>query len=290
MYVGGLGVARGYLNRPELTAERFIADPFSPDPEARLYRSGDLARRRADGDLEYLGRIDHQVKIRGFRIELGEIQQVLADHPSVADCAVIAHGSAGDTRLVAFVVAADGQAMDETALRRHAAERLPDYMRPAATVSLERLPMTGNGKVDRAALGKAAQEALDSRRSANRPRTAPATPTEKTLAGIWADLLGVAEPGVDDNFFELGGHSLLATQLATRVKERFGIDLPLRALFETTTLASLADAIDRTAASPAVPGPTPVDSPIPVLPADCGHLTDAEVDALLRSMMASTGS
>ncbi len=201
LYVGGGGVGRGYLNRPELTAARFVPDPFTGTPGARLYRSGDLARRLPDGDLEYLGRLDHQVKIRGFRIELGEIEAALAQHPAVREVvALVREDRPGDRRLVAYI-RTDGHPTALAAeLRAHAKERLPEYMVPAAIVALDALPLTGNGKVDRAALP--APEAGEAH--PDEGSRAPATPEEMLLARIWSEVLRVDTVGVDENFFELG--------------------------------------------------------------------------------------
>ncbi|MQX45582.1 amino acid adenylation domain-containing protein, partial [Sinorhizobium medicae] len=212
LYIGGAGVARGYLNRPDLTAERFLADPFSGKAGARMYRSGDLARYLPDGNLEFLGRNDDQVKIRGFRIEPGEIAARLLEHELVGDAAVVAHAdAAGDKRLVAYVVAktTDGSAEADGAglaasLRAHLGGLLPDYMVPSAFVRLDALPLTVNGKLDRKALPVPDDDAY-----ARRTYEAPQGEIETLLAGIWAELLGVERVGRHDNFFELGGHSLL---------------------------------------------------------------------------------
>ncbi|HEX9937524.1 MAG TPA: amino acid adenylation domain-containing protein, partial [Longimicrobium sp.] len=236
MYVGGAGVARGYLGRPELTAQRFVPDPFSAEPDARLYRSGDLARRLADGSLEFLGRADEQVKVRGFRIELGEIESVLAAHPHVREAVVLARGE-GEARQLAAWVVADGAVVSPAELRAHAAERLPDYMVPAAFAVLDALPLTPNGKVDRRALP-------DPQAAAGDTFIAPRTPTEEILAAIWSELLGVDRVGAGEGFFELGGHSLLATRLVSRIRESFGVEVPIRAVFEDTTLAALAARVD----------------------------------------------
>ncbi|HKI05604.1 MAG TPA: amino acid adenylation domain-containing protein, partial [Thermoanaerobaculia bacterium] len=223
IHVGGAGLARGYLDRPELTAVRFVPDPFGP-PGARLYRSGDIARRLPGGDLEYLGRIDQQVKIRGFRIELGEIEAALAAHPEVGEAVVLARafGPSADTRLVAYVVAGEGATA--LALHQFLAAKLPAYMVPAAFVRLERFPLTVNGKLDRPALPEPDEARLDLAGDFVAPRTA----AEAALAGIWAGLLGLERVGIHDNFFTLGGHSLLATQLVSRVRETLGVELPLR--------------------------------------------------------------
>ncbi|WP_420127105.1 non-ribosomal peptide synthase/polyketide synthase [Longimicrobium sp.] len=231
LFIGGHGVTRGYLGRPGLTAERFVPDAFSARPGARLYRTGDRARWTAEGVLEYLGRLDVQVKVRGFRIEPGEIEAVLRQAPGVADCAVVARtAGAGDTRLVAYVVGA----ADADALRAHVGRGLPDYMVPSAFVPLDALPLTPNGKLDRKALPAPdfapAEEAY----------VAPRTPVEEVLAGIWAEVLRLDRVGVEESFFNLGGHSLLATRVVSRVRELFGVELPLRALFEGPTVARLA--------------------------------------------------
>jgi amino acid adenylation domain-containing protein len=242
--VAGAGLARGYLGRPSLTAERFVPDAFTGDPGGRLYRSGDLARGIGGGDLEYLGRIDQQVKIRGFRIELGEIEAALLAHPAVREAAVLAEEApAGGARLVAFVVARAGSAGDlPGALRSALAERLPDYMVPAAFVPLERLPLTANGKLDRARLLESAGAA---REVAAAPFAAPRTPIEEMLAEIWCQVLGCARVGADDDFFEIGGHSLLATQVVSWVRRAFAVELPLRELFERPVLCDLAAEIER---------------------------------------------
>ncbi|HSU14717.1 non-ribosomal peptide synthase/polyketide synthase [Longimicrobium sp.] len=320
MHVGGAGVARGYLGRPSLTAQRFIPDPFSGIPGARLYRSGDRARwtevgeyesarvrewngtgapalerptlaqpdagradsvpppgsfgggtgeerarERARGGaeshrdssrdeatfalthsrtsvrrtfaLQYLGRIDDQVKIRGFRIELGEIESVLRAHPAVREAVVLARGEGDEKRLVAWTVA-EGDAPSAAELREHALERLPEYMVPSAFVALDALPLTRNGKVDRRALPDPATDASGD-------YVPPRTQTEEVLASVWAELLGVERVGADDGFFALGGHSLLATRVVSRVREAFGVELPLRATFEQPTLSALAAEIDR---------------------------------------------
>ncbi|RMF36692.1 MAG: non-ribosomal peptide synthetase, partial [Chloroflexi bacterium] len=236
-----VGLARGYLNRPDLTAERFIPDPFSGVPGARLYRTGDLVRFRPDGNIEFLGRIDHQVKVRGFRIELGEIEAVLEGHPALREVAVIAReDSPGDKRLVAYVVPKGEPAPTVSELRSFLRRTLPDYMVPAAFVFLETLPLTPSGKVDRRALP--APDGL--RPTLQREYVPPRTPVEQELAALCAELLGVERVGIYDNFFELGGHSLLATQFISRVRETFDVEVPLRALFEHPTVAELAEEIE----------------------------------------------
>ncbi|MES2758519.1 MAG: non-ribosomal peptide synthase/polyketide synthase [Pseudomonadota bacterium] len=230
LHVAGVGLARGYVNRAGLTAERFVANPFGTGE--RMYQTGDLARYLADGSIEYLGRIDHQVKIRGFRIEPGEIEATLRAHADVGEAVVMAHGDA-DKRLVAYVV---GSA-DAADLRRHLQQSLPDYMVPAQFVMLDALPLSPNGKVDLKAL-----PAPDGR-TQGRDYVAPRTAQEETLAAIWCEVLGLERVGVEDNFFELGGHSLLATRMVARIRDTFAVELPLRAVFEAATVATLADRI-----------------------------------------------
>ncbi len=232
LYVGGAGVARGYLNRPELTAERFVANPFGP---GRLYRTGDVARRTAGGELEFRGRIDDQVKVRGFRIELGEVQAAIRDLPGIADCAVIGVDVApGDTRLAAYVVGNGAQQGEEltAAVTSALEQRLPEYMVPASIVAMEQLPLTRNGKTDRKALPAPTWKAGPAAGT-----EAPRTPTERLIAEIWSEVLGVEAPGRQDNFFNLGGHSLLAARVGTQVRRICAVDLSVRGLFEQPTLA-----------------------------------------------------
>ncbi|HKP51511.1 MAG TPA: amino acid adenylation domain-containing protein [Chloroflexia bacterium] len=332
LYIGGDGLARGYLNRPNLTAERFVPNPFlsaefgvrsaewdeeakegskqkaegsnynphsagswampnsgTPHLEGRLYRTGDLARYLPDGRIEFLGRIDQQVKVRGFRIELGEIEAVLAQHPSVQDVVVTARerdDAPGDKRLVAYVVGDSGQGQPSTPseLRQYLKERLPEYMVPSAFVQMEKLPLTANGKVDRRALpapelGRAEGDA---------EYVAPRNPVEETVAAIWVSVLGIERVGVHDSFFEVGGHSLAATQVVSRVREALRVELPLRRLFETPTIEGLAEAIteiqsDVSAEIPAISRASAEEwGEFP----DIEGLSDEEVDALLREMMA----
>jgi len=237
LLIGGLGVARGYLARPELTAEKFIPDPFGTRPGGRLYRTGDLARWRRDGKLEVIGRIDHQVKLRGFRIELGEIESVLGEHPDVRQAVVICREDRpGDKRLVAYVVPHASTPASSVDLRAFVRDRLPDYMVPSACVVLEQLPMTPNGKIDRRAL-PAPELGVGDADAYQPPRNAE----EETLAGLWAEVLGVERVGIHDDFFDLGGHSLLATQLIARVQKAFGGDITLRLLFEAPSVAAFVE-------------------------------------------------
>jgi len=243
LYIGGVGLARGYLNRPDLTGEKFINNPFDDDLNSRLYKTGDLARYLPDGNIEYLGRIDHQVKVRGFRIELGEIEAALAQHPDVLDNAVIVHeASKTDKRLVAYFVPHQGQVIENTTLRNFLTERLPDYMIPSAFVTLENLPLTPNGKIDRRALSQLSVKSLKLSKEAF---VAPRTPDEKLLAEIWAEVLGIERVGIHDNFFELGGHSLLAVNLMARIGQQFGKKLPLSTLFQGATIEQLATVLNQ---------------------------------------------
>ena len=233
LYVGGAGLARAYLNRPELSAQRFVPHPFSKAPGERLYRSGDLARYRTDGELEYLGRIDQQVKIRGHRIELGEIESVLGRAHGVKQCAVIAREDTGlGPQLVAYIEPAQGAAINPEDVRKEMGRVLPDYMLPAAFVALEKIPITVNGKLDRRAL-----PAPERQRERYR---APGNPQEQKLCELFAEVLGIEQVGVDDNFFALGGHSLIAPRLVSRIRDTLGVSLSLRALFESPTVAELS--------------------------------------------------
>jgi len=240
LYIAGIGLARGYLNRPELTAQTFIPNPFSAEPGARMYLSGDLARYLPDGTIEYLGRSDHQVKIRGLRIELGEIESTLATLEAVRDVVVLAReDSAGDQRLVAYLVAYEGQAMPDVAqLRTILLRTLPEYMVPGYFITLDQLPLTSNGKVDRKAL-----PAPDLAQS-DVAYVAPRTPTEEIMAEIWADVLQTGRVGVQDEFFALGGHSMLAVQLVSQLRKRAAIEIQLRNLFSHPTLGALAAFVD----------------------------------------------
>ena len=247
IYVGGAGVARGYLNRAELTATRFLPDPFSSDPRARLYRTGDLARWRRGGDLEYLGRLDDQVKLRGFRIELGEIESALAAHAGVRECVVLLDDHApGDKRLVAYYTATPGAEPTLMELRESLLARLPDYMVPAAWKRLERLPLTPNGKVDRRVLPAPDVIGLDE----TMPIVAPNGALEQVIAEIWAEVLGVPRVSVAQDFFSLGGHSLLATQVVARVTRLLRTRATLRSFFEHPTVHQFAAALAAASPSP----------------------------------------
>jgi amino acid adenylation domain-containing protein len=243
LYIGGAGLSRGYLNLPELTAQKFIPNPFCEEIEARLYKTGDIARYLPDGTIEFVGRSDNQVKIRGFRIELGEIEAVLSQHPAVRESVVLlGEDNSGENRLVAYIVSSSefstGQPSLISKLRGFIKEKLPQYMIPSAFVLLEALPLTSNGKIDRRSL-----RAPDLEISELNAAFAPRTPEEQLLAEIWSQVLGVKQIGIGDNFFELGGHSLLATQLIAKVREAFQVELPLRSLFQSPTVKSLALAI-----------------------------------------------
>ncbi|ALA19480.1 hypothetical protein AL346_04830 [Chelatococcus sp. CO-6] len=236
LYIGGAGLARGYHGRPELTAERFVADPFGP-PGARLYRTGDVVRQRADGTLEFIGRTDHQVKIRGVRVEPGEVEAALAGHPAVARCVVVARdGAAGDKELVAYVVPCPGAAVESRMLRAHLAARLPEAMVPRLFVPLPALPLTPNGKIDRKALPAPAEVPAATGRRARDAR-------EETLCALFAEVLGLGAVGIDDDFFGLGGHSLSAARLVNRIRRQFGVGVTLRDLFAAPTVAGLAGRI-----------------------------------------------
>jgi len=266
--IGGAGVARGYRNRPELTAERFIADPFSTEG-GRLYRTGDLGHCLPNGEIMFLGRMDDQIKIRGYRIELNEINAVLNEHPSVqASVVIVREDVPGDKRLVAYIVPAAGSPRDEKSMRELIQRRLPDYMEPAAFVWMESLPLTPNGKVDRPALPPPSVE--------NGLRDgefiAPRTPVEEALARIMTEVLGVSRMSVDDDFFVLGGHSLLGAQVVARVRGVFGTELRLLDVFDAPTVAELSQKIDQALANQ-------LDS-----------MTDEEVDAALAALNAGPGT
>ncbi|MEM1391731.1 MAG: amino acid adenylation domain-containing protein [Cyanobacteria bacterium P01_H01_bin.150] len=246
LYIGGEGVARGYLNRPELTSERFIQNPFDGSKSQRLYKTGDLARYRDDGNIEYIGRIDNQVKVRGFRIELGEIEAIINAHPQVKQAVVIVKEDINnDKRLVAYVIFEELTTAKE--LREYLKSQLPEYMVPSAFVTLDTLPLTPNGKVDRKALQTADTDADTIERE--NEYVAPRTESEETIANIFAEVLSVKNVGIHDNFFSLGGHSLLATQLISKLRVAFSSEIPLRTVFESPTVAELEPILTKTSAS-----------------------------------------
>jgi len=250
LYIGGEGIARGYFEREELTAERFVPDPFSFLPGARMYRTGDVARYRPDGNVEFLGRIDHQVKIRGFRIEVGEIEAVLERNSAVKQAVVIAReDTPGDKRLVAYVVPGAPNSVRSAELRQHAGKQLPDYMIPSAFVQMQRLPLTPNGKVDRKALP--APTARDFETDAE--FVAPRDATERKLVRLWEEVLGVSPISITTSFFDLGGRSLLAARLFTKILRTFGKELPLSILFRSPTVELLAKELRRMQSSTQYP-------------------------------------
>ena len=251
--IGGVGLARGYLNQPELTAERFVESRL-PESPGRLYRTGDLCRYRADGQIELIGRIDQQIKLRGYRVELGEIEAVLAEQPGVREAAVTARADgSGDPRLVAYVVPAEGAKVDVADLQRALRQRLPDYMVPAAIAEIATMPLSPSGKVDKRALPDIEVGAAP---AGDADRDEPRGPVEQAIAEVFASLLGVPRVGASESFFDLGGHSLLATRLVSRIRDAFGVDVPLRVVFETRTPAALAvDVQDRLRAGHGVAAP-----------------------------------
>ena len=244
LFVAGTGLARGYLRRPRATAEKFVPNPFSRSPGERMYATGDLVRWRDDWTLEFVGRLDHQVKIRGYRIEPGEVEAAIGAHPMVHDNIVVAHGDATGRRLLAYVVADEALVDPAGSIRAFLAERLPSYLVPSVVVPLAQLPRTPNGKVDR--------RALPSAPVAETPAgEAPRTPTEEMLVEIRRDVLAIPALGVTDNFFARGGHSLLLTRVMARLRDAFGLDVPLRRLFDAPTVAALAACVDTLRGTPA---------------------------------------
>jgi acyl carrier protein len=250
--VGGAGLARGYLGRPDLTAERFLPDLIGL-PGARLYRTGDLGRYRPDGALELIGRADFQVKIRGYRVEPEEVEAALRALPGVGKAAVVVQGEAAGRRLLACVIPEAGELLDTASLREELRRHLPDYMVPAAWVVLPDLPLSPNGKVDRQALAR-----LESQAPVVGAVSAPRTPAEEVVAAIWADVLALDRVGPEDDFFALGGHSLIATRVISRVRDAFGIDLPLRTLFEEPTVTGFAAVVEQAARGAASPPAPPI--------------------------------
>jgi amino acid adenylation domain-containing protein len=240
LYTGGEGLARGYCGRPDLTATAFVPHPFSSVPGARLYKTGDTVRRRTDGSIEFIGRKDGQVKIRGFRVEIGEIEAMLAQHPEVRESAVVVRDDAYGNRMIVAFIAPETSADGKKAVLDWMRQRLPTYMAPAMLVSMQQLPLTANGKIDRNTLAAAPLEASEPVEE----YVAPRTPEESTLADIWKDLLGLQRVSIHSNFFELGGHSLLATQLGSRIERQFGVIIPLQLIFENATIADLAETVE----------------------------------------------
>jgi acyl-CoA synthetase (AMP-forming)/AMP-acid ligase II/acyl carrier protein len=238
LFVGGAGVGRGYLNDPETTARSFVPDPLGTKPGRRLYRTGDAGRYRTDGDIEFLGRRDDQVKIRGFRIELGEIESALRRHHAVKDSAVAVHGTAAK-RLVGYVVWSSDKRQDVETLRSYLKETLPEYMVPSSIVSLDALPLTSNGKLNRRAL--AAPEEMA---ASEKPFVPPAAETEQTIAAMWAEVLRLERVSVKQNFFDAGGHSLNATQVVSRIRAEFAIDFKLADFFAAADLEQLAQKVE----------------------------------------------
>ena len=260
LHVGGDGLARGYFNDPELTAAKFIPNPFSSEPGAQLYKTGDVARYLPDGNIEYLGRLDHQVNIRGKRIELGEIEAVLVQHPAVRQAVVLAREDVpGNLRLVAYVVCQEQMITTINELQNHVLKHLPNDMLPAAFVLLEAFPLTPNGKLDRLALPTPDQ----GRPELSSPLVLARTPVEEAIATIWSQVLELDQVGIHDNFFALGGHSLLAMQVTSRLQATLQVEVPLHSFMEAPTVAQLAEMIQRSQAIGAKP---PEDSPSPNLP------------------------
>jgi len=283
IYIGGAGVARGYLQRPQLTADRFVVDALGPHAGARMFRSGDLGRWRADGKIEYVGRNDHQVKIRGLRIELGEIEAQLASHPRVKDVVVVTREiSPGEARLVAYVIPTDpndiGSVLMTEALRAHLREKLPQYMVPSAIVTLDRFPLTTNGKLDRHALPVADMDPLG-----QSGHQEPEGALEELVAGIWQGVLRVERVGRDDDFFALGGHSLLATQMLGRLRSALAWDVSMRNLFDFPTVRQLVEYL-RQAGVPDAESTSEDD--MDELLAEMAALPPAEREALLRQLSA----
>jgi len=240
LLIGGIAVGRGYFGKPDLTAEKFVPDPFASVLGARLYCTGDLARYRSDGNIEYQGRKDEQIKIRGFRIELAEIEAILNGHHQVRKAVVAVHeGPAGDKRLVGYVVPTRNQAVSGADLRNYAAEKLPDYMVPAYIIEISEIPLTASGKVDRKTLSKI-ENIIEQRPQRRGPRNV----VEEVVSGIWSEVLGLEAIGMNDNFFDIGGHSLLATQTVSRMREAFSVDLDLKAFFDRPTIEALSDMIE----------------------------------------------
>jgi acyl-coenzyme A synthetase/AMP-(fatty) acid ligase len=272
LYLAGVGLARGYLARPDLTAELFIPDPFGAHPGQRLYRTGDFVRYLPDGNIEFIGRADRQVKVRGHRIELGEIEAALLNHPAVRDCVVTARGDEGrEQQLVAYIVARREGKMPVNEWRSHLKGRLPDYMIPNAFVLLDALPMTTSGKVQHKALPPP-----DRMRAGADDFVAPRTPLEVAMAGLWAEVLRLEKIGTLDNFFAMGGHSLLGMMLISRVSAAFQVELPLRTLFTSPTVAEFVVALVQALAEQCA------DEDVAEALEELYQLSDAEVGLLLE--------
>ena len=246
LYIGGDGLARGYLNRPELTAEKFIPNPFCKEAGERLYRTGDICRWNADGKIDYIARSDFQVKVRGYRIELGEIEATLERDASVKQAVVVLKQDAADKRLIAYVVANEAIEVTSHELRTFLKSKLPDYMLPSLIVMLDHLPLNSSGKIDRSALALAPLSRDASPLLYQQPRS----PIEELLEAIWCDVLAVTSVGVTENFFDIGGHSLLATQVMSRISSSVGADIPLRKIFEGPTIEDLARVWSRSSERP----------------------------------------
>ena len=295
LYFGGVGLARGYFNRPDVTAEKFVPNPFSQKPGDRLYKTGDLTRYLPDGNLQLLGRMDYQVKVRGVRIELGEIEAALSSHPGVREVVVLARKEGGDTRLVAYLVPAEEHSFTAGDLRRYLQGRLPDPMVPSAFVSLKALPRSPNGKLDRQALPAPDQEHWAQEQAYAAPRTS----TEALVAEIWSEIFALpagARIGIQDNFFVLGGHSLLASKMISRLRTRLHVEVPLRLIFEAPTIAELSEQLDlekqdhhqRTVQSPTLlrHEEEEVDDVLKALLDQIEQLSDSEAQMTLASQLS----
>jgi hypothetical protein len=273
MYLSGVGVARGYLGRPELTAERFVPNPFGDEGRERLYQTGDVARYLSDGSIEFIGRADDQIKVRGYRIELGEIEAVLNEHRSVRRSAVVAEEDENrSTRLVGYVAGGDGVTVAE--LKRHVRERLPEYMVPESIMMLEEMPVNANGKIDR----KRLPSIKDAGRQPEQEYVAPRTPVEELVASIFEEVLKVDRVSVHDDFFKIGGHSLLATQVTSRVRSIFKLEIRVGNIFEAATVETLAKLL---IAKEPKPGQT---EKIAAIINKLGHMTEADADAELANL------
>jgi aryl carrier-like protein len=284
IYIGGAGVARGYLGRPDLTAERFVPDPFAEnDPGARLYKSGDLARLMPSGDLEFLGRNDHQVKVRGVRLELGEIEATLLGAPGVREAAVMAREDRpGERRLIAYYTTDRDPAPNVDELRRHLAASLPEALLPALFLRLPALPLTANGKLDRSALPAPG----NARPDLEREYVAPRTETESALVAIWSEVLGLERIGVEDSFFALGGDSIRSVRVIALAREK-GIELSVEELFRHPTIAALATYAEGVAAAAEAGAPAEEEEDLAALLSELEGLSDEEVAARLRAEEAA---